>query len=134
MISVFFNHAAIQHGDEDQPLNREERAALLDETIDFFLGPGRSTCSLDALCDSLDLDAERVPRSSASDAGRRGWVRVVAPAGDTRRDRGDIGAAGRRRVLDAIRRSVRLYSATVRKVRIRARKRAQIFGTVSAAL
>jgi hypothetical protein len=54
------NHTSIEHPDEDRPLNREERDALLDETREFFLGRDRSSCSLDALCDSLDLNAERI--------------------------------------------------------------------------
>ena len=123
------NHTPIQHGDEDRPLNRAERAALLNDTVDFFLGPCRSTCSLDALCDSLDLDAERIR------ARARQWV--IA---------GEVGSVlSRRRVtpsetaeilsrLAAGESSTRLGArfgldpATVRKVRIRARKGSQVSG------
>lgn len=128
------NHAAIQHGDEDRPLNREERAALLDETIDFFLGPGRSTCSLDALCDSLDLDAERIRararRMLAGEVGSALSRRRVTP-GETAEILARLAAGESSTRLGA---RFGLNPATVRKVRIRARKRAQIFGTVSAAL
>jgi hypothetical protein len=124
------NQTSIEHPDEDRPMNCRERAALLDETREFFLGRNRSAYSLDALCDSLDLNAERVRARArgmlAGDPGSELPRRRVTPD-ETAAILACLAAGESSTRLGA---RFGLDPATVRKVRIRARKRAQFFNPV----
>jgi hypothetical protein len=115
------NHISIEHPDDDRPLNREERAALLDETREFFLGQDRSAYSLDALCDSLDLNAERIRararRMLAGEPGSELPRRRVTPD-ETAEILARLAAGESSTRLGA---RFGIDPATVRKVRIRER-------------
>ncbi len=116
--------APIPGDDNEHPMTLEKRKELFSATVHFFLNPKPSVCSLDTICDALERDADRI----------RSRVREALDLG------GEIGAPSRRRLtkdeieqilsgLAAGESSTRLGRrfgidpATVRKVRIRDRKR-----------
>jgi hypothetical protein len=110
--------------DKDHPMTLDQRKDLFSETVHFFLNPKPSICSLDDICDALEIGADRI----------RARVRHVLHLG------GEIGTPARRLLakdeiaeilscLDAGESSTRLAArygmnpASIRKVRIRARRR-----------
>jgi len=126
-LSALLFDAPIPDDDADHPMTFDQRKELFSDTLYFFLNPTPSICSLDTICDALEIDAERI----------RSRVREVLHLG------GEIGTPGRRRLtpdekaeilshLAAGESSTRLAArygmnpASIRKVRIRARRRAAV--------
>lgn len=126
-LNALLSDAPMPDDDKDHPMTLDQRKELFSDTLHFFLNPKPSICSLDTICDALEIDAERI----------RSRVREVLHLG------GEIGVPGRRLLakdemaeilscLAAGESSTRLAArygmnpASIRKVRIRARKRAGI--------
>jgi hypothetical protein len=123
-LSALERDAPIPDDDTDHPMTLDQRKKLYSDTLRFFLNPKPSICSLDVICDALEMDADRI----------RSRVREVLHLG------GEIGTPGRRLLskheieeilssLAAGESSTRLGArygmnpANIRKVRIRARRR-----------
>ena len=124
-LGALLSDAPMPDDDRDHPMTLDQRKELFGETVHFFLNPKPSICSLDDICDALEIRAERI----------RSRVREVLDLG------GEIGTPARRLLaqneieqilscLDAGESSTRLAArygmnpASIRKVRIRARRRA----------
>ena len=93
--------------DKDHPMTLEQRMELFGDTLHFFLNPKPSICSLDVICDALEIRAGRI-RSRVREVLHYGGeigmpARRLLVSG---RNRGDLVLPGRRRVVDATGRSV----------------------------
>lgn len=119
---------ALVHGlevqkDDDGMMSEAEKIALLKETLDWFFDDRPSPCSLDVCCEALGLTVERQ---------RRRAQRIVAGEGEKMRrsklrpnqidEIRDALAAGE--TTKAIGARFKIDPGTVRKVRIRLRRRA----------
>jgi hypothetical protein len=53
-LSALLSDAPMTAGDDDRPIALDERMELFSDTLDFFLNPKPSICSLDVICDALE--------------------------------------------------------------------------------
>jgi DNA-binding transcriptional ArsR family regulator len=125
-LNALLNSADLISGDDGQPLDEMERRGLLAATLDWWFYPEPSPCSLDSVAEVLGLDSE---------AERVRALRLV---------HGEIRAKTRRQklspdqiasILDALAHGAttkdlgklfQINVASVRKVRIRERRRAAV--------
>lgn len=102
----------------------DERQAMLSETLDWFLDETPSPCSLDVVCDALGMDADEIRRL----VQRLAHGEIATKVRRRKLTRAQIvyilGALARGETTKALAREMGINVATVRKIRIRERARA----------